>query len=86
MPPEHRTILNSVIIAISEGDFQVHLPAINDDTWSHIVSGTRHDHNERLEYVGDALMYLCVALELFERYPKASPAFLTVCFLGVLSS
>ncbi|TFY82340.1 hypothetical protein EWM64_g1673 [Hericium alpestre] len=74
------TILNSTIIAISAHDFDPCLPAIHARTWSNILwsqPGACRDGNERLEFIGDALMYLCLALELYEHFPAAPPGFMT---------
>ncbi|TFY68377.1 hypothetical protein EVG20_g3585 [Dentipellis fragilis] len=74
------SILNDVIIAICSDDFDIQLPDIHHRTWATILTadgGPAEYQNERLEYIGDALMYFCVALELFERYPTASPGFMT---------
>ncbi|KAI0053327.1 ribonuclease III [Auriscalpium vulgare] len=78
--PDQGRVLNSAIIAISEDSFDARLPNIKAQTWSAILN-RRHGHNnaqcERLEFIGDAVMYLCVALELYDRYPHASPGLMT---------
>ncbi|KAI0313509.1 hypothetical protein OF83DRAFT_1141088 [Amylostereum chailletii] len=72
--------LNSAIIVASDDGFHVNLPDIQSTTWSSILFN-RHKpidaENERLEFIGDALIYLCVALDVYERCPDASPGFLT---------
>ena len=41
-------------------------------------SGVAGAHNERLEFLGDAVLELCVSSELFCRYPKAREGELTI--------
>ena len=31
--------------------------------------GVSHDHNQRLEYLGDAVLQLALSRELYDRYP-----------------
>lgn len=75
-------ILNSTIVAICGEGFQASLPAIQKQTWFEIVSlkqtGAISDRNQRLEFLGDAMVYLALALELYERFPDATPGFMTV--------
>ena len=40
--------------------------------------GQTNGHNERLEFLGDAVLGLCVATELFKRFPEAREGSLTV--------
>ncbi|KAI0068446.1 ribonuclease III [Artomyces pyxidatus] len=74
-------VLNSAIVAICDDAFRADLPNIQTDTWSDILwrqQGPSRHRSERLEFVGDALMYLCIALELYDRFPDATPGFMTV--------
>lgn len=41
-------------------------------------SATPSPHNERLEFLGDAVLELCVSEELFTRFPQASEGALTL--------
>lgn len=40
--------------------------------------GQTNKHNERLEFLGDAVLSLCVSTELFKRFPQAREGRLTV--------
>lgn len=85
----YNDILNSAIITISGDAFHADLPNIDKDTWSAILypKGAKDkDENQRLEFLGDAVMYLCIGLELYERYPDATPHFLTVRRINSLSN
>lgn len=76
-----RNVQNATLLAIIDRDYRPTLPPIHPDTWERIVKGTTRgevDLNERLEFVGDALLYICVALELRKLYPESMPHFLTV--------
>jgi len=75
-----RTLTNHIIMAISEDEYCASLPSIGAVKWSTIISpsATYKAENERLEFIGDALLYLCVGFDIYERYPDADPGIMTV--------
>ncbi len=50
--------------------------ALTHSSWANERAGTG-DHNERLEFLGDAVLELCVTEELFRRFPDAREGDLT---------
>ncbi len=51
--------------------------ALTHHSYKHLAKGKRPANNERLEYLGDALLGLVVAEKLFHLYPSRSEGFLT---------
>lgn len=50
--------------------------ALTHSSWANECHGGRH-HNERQEFLGDAVLELCVSWELFRRFPDAREGELT---------
>ena len=50
--------------------------ALTHSSWANECGGTC-EHNERLEFLGDAVLELCVSWELFTRFPEAREGDLT---------
>lgn len=50
--------------------------ALSHSSWAN-EQGLGDAHNERLEFLGDAVIELCVSTELFRRFPKAREGELT---------
>ena len=50
--------------------YQFDDPNLLKQALTHCSAGSRN--NERLEFLGDALLGCIIAAELFDRYPKAS--------------
>jgi dsRNA-specific ribonuclease len=75
---KHSFIQNALIVAINDPSFNFTLPELGVSTWDDLL--TRSDERERLEFVGDALMHACVALELYKVFPDATPGLYTVSF------
>ena len=50
--------------------------ALTHSSWANEYSGGQH-HNERQEFLGDAVLELCVSWELFRRFPEAREGELT---------
>lgn len=71
----YRTLQNAVIAAISDPGYSFSLPQLSD--WDSVVSSSV-DEKERLEFVGDAIMHLSVALYLYRLFPDAAPGVYTV--------
>ncbi|KDQ63477.1 hypothetical protein JAAARDRAFT_120686 [Jaapia argillacea MUCL 33604] len=73
-------IQKSVLAAISAPTFILTFPHLEQATWSKILSKSKEnlELNEQLEFLGDAVMYACVAAGLLAQIPQASPGVLTV--------
>lgn len=77
----HGYIQNALIVAINDPSFDFALPRLQQSTWRDLImSDDTQDELERLEFVGDALMHLCVALELYKQFPRGSPNLYTASF------
>lgn len=50
--------------------------ALTHSSWAN-ESGAEQNHNERLEFLGDAVLELCVSAQLFRRFPDAREGELT---------
>lgn len=58
--------------------------ALTHSSWAN-ENGREHQHNQRLEFLGDAVLELCVSDELFHRYPEAREGPLTEMRAGIVS-
>lgn len=78
---QHIFIQNALIAAINDSSYTFPLPVLKESTWRTLNrSPATADELERLEFVGDALMHACVALELYRHFPLGSPSMYTVSF------
>ena len=78
MIPLHLAIQDAVIEAIRKPDFDAALPPLSDATWARLLAGSADDERERLEFLGDALMYATVGTLLYQQIPRGSPHLYTV--------
>jgi hypothetical protein len=78
-------ITNWVLVTICN-DFTAVRPDINPVTWESIISpsSSYRDTFERMEFIGDAVLYLSVGREIYERYSYASPNLMTVRTIHLL--
>lgn len=75
LPPENaRELLEKLGYEFANTEYL--LEALTHSSWAN-ESGVAGEHNERLEFLGDAVLELCVSSELFCRYPKAREGELT---------
>ncbi|KAI0328482.1 ribonuclease III [Cubamyces sp. BRFM 1775] len=83
----HPILQQSIREAISRPDFDAALPPLSDQTWMRILSYTpqAHAENERLEFLGDALMYATIGRQLYAQIPNGSPHLYT-CVRAALHS
>ncbi|KAI0698419.1 ribonuclease III [Cerioporus squamosus] len=84
----HVSILQRAIEkAINKPDYTASLPPLSEKTWLKILAYTHQARaeNERLEFVGDALMYATLAPQLYAQYPNGTPHLYT-CLRAVLHS
>lgn len=58
------------------GDMELLLTAMTHSSWAN-EQAVPVEHNERLEFLGDAVLELCVSEELFRRFPSAREGDLT---------
>ncbi|KAI0639511.1 ribonuclease III domain-containing protein [Trametes polyzona] len=85
---DHYPILQqSIREVISRPDFEAALPPLSDQTWMKILTCTSQAHaeNERLEFLGDALMYATIGRQLYAQVPNGSPHLYT-CVRAALHS
>ena len=75
--------------AMKHPTFAAKLPPLSEKRWIEILdsSSDAYRENDRLEFVGDALMYAALARQMYQQYPRATPHFYTVsrsifCVLG----
>ena len=84
--PQHSFIQNKLIMAINDPTFKFELPKLLQTTWERVLQPSRFDDDERerLEFLGDAIMHVCVALELYKLFPLGTPHLYTVRFFVLL--
>ncbi|KAF9244627.1 ribonuclease III [Melanogaster broomeanus] len=70
----HGALQNAVVATINDPSYAFALPTLSD--WESVVSCTEAE-KQRLEFVGDAVMHLSVALYLYQLFPDAAPGFYT---------
>ena len=70
-----------VLAEIEQPDFDAALPPLSDDSWLRIlaISRLQYEENERLEFVGDAVMYATIGRQLYSEIPTGTPGLYTVC-------
>lgn len=73
----HGTLQNAIIATINDPSYSFSLPKLSD--WESIVSSSG-DEKQRLEFIGDAVMHLSVALYLYRLFPDATPGLYTVSY------
>jgi len=75
MIPLHAAMQKAVILTINQPDFEAALPPLTDRTWAKLSAHPRvsHDENERLEFLGDALMYATIGRMLYAEIPDGTP-------------
>ncbi|KAI0375109.1 ribonuclease III [Pilatotrama ljubarskyi] len=83
----HSVLQQSIREAISRPDFDAALPPLSDQTWMRILTFTpqAHAENERLEFLGDALMYATIGRQLYAQFPHGTPHLYT-CVRAALHS
>ena len=83
----HLPIQRAILEAINDPQFSAALPPLSDQAWSRILGPTpypednyrRRQENERLEFLGDALMYSTIGRQLYKQLPDGTPDLYTVC-------
>ncbi|RPD55842.1 hypothetical protein L227DRAFT_579327 [Lentinus tigrinus ALCF2SS1-6] len=84
---QHAILQRAIERAINKPDYTASLPPLSEVTWKKLLEGTHQARaeNDRLEFVGDALMYATLAPVLYAQYPNGTPHFYT-CLRAVLHS
>ncbi|KAJ8495633.1 hypothetical protein ONZ51_g1583 [Trametes cubensis] len=84
---EDAILEQSIRETISRPDFDAALPPLSDQTWMRILNYTPQTNaeNERLEFLGDALMYATIGRQLYSQIPNGSPHLYT-CVRAALHS
>ena len=68
---------------IRHPEFSAALPPLSEATWRKILVGRSAEtvlENDRLEFLGDALMYATIGRQLYAQCPQGSPHLYTVSF------
>lgn len=87
-PNMHLAIQGAILNSIDQPSFSAALPPLSDRSWVNILgtSPATHRENERLEFLGDALMYATLGRHLYKEIPEGDPGLFTVCFVPLLKS
>ncbi|TCD69903.1 hypothetical protein EIP91_005727 [Steccherinum ochraceum] len=73
---DHRTLQKAIEEAIAKPSFTGSLPPLSEAAWRKIVVGRSQDtvlENDRLEFLGDALMYATIGRLLYAKCPQGTP-------------
>ncbi|EJF66798.1 hypothetical protein DICSQDRAFT_75864 [Dichomitus squalens LYAD-421 SS1] len=86
MAPTH-ILQRALDDAINHPTFAARLPPLSEKRWMEILDSSyeARKENDRLEFVGDALMYAALARQMYQQYPRGSPHFYT-CLRAALNS
>ena len=83
MPPNtlHVAMQEAIHNAISDPSFSASLPPLSEGAWLKILENTSisREQNDRLEFMGDALMYATLGRQLYRRIPDGTAGLYTVC-------
>lgn len=73
-------LTNVVLASISQPGYSVDPPKLSPELWDRVCVLTPDAvaENERLEFLGDALMDACFGIELYKRIPDGTPHMYTV--------
>lgn len=76
----HLAIQDAILTEIARPEFSAALPPLSDEAWRSIVGNTpqAHKENERLEFLGDAMMYAALGHHLYTQIPDGTPGLFTV--------
>ena len=77
---QHFILQRAIEQEINRPNFTASLPPLSDKTWIKILNyGTEtRAENERLEFVGDALMYATLGRQMYTQLPNGTPHLYTV--------
>lgn len=80
----YEEIQKAILDEIARPDFSAALPPLSDRGWLNILSTSQRAvmENERLEFLGDALMYATIARQLYQQIPYGTPGLYTVRWIS----
>lgn len=83
MPPDPRylAVQKAVYKTISDPSFSASLPPLSEAAWLKILEAGdfARSQNDRLEFMGDALMYATLGRQLYKQIPEGTAGLYTVC-------
>lgn len=68
-------------ILVETGRIEFRWPGLSPSMWSKLQADAATA--DRIEFVGDALVRSVIALEVYNRFPTATPHLYTVSFTGI---
>lgn len=73
-------IQSSILGIIRQPTFEATLPPLSEERWSKLLSDDKYTRreNDRMEFMGDALMYAVIGRLLYEQIPDGTPHLYTV--------
>lgn len=74
--PRFPQVQRAILAEIERPDFNAALPPLSDNSWLAILKGSQwqYEENDRLEFLGDALMYATIGRLLYPEIPLGTPA------------
>jgi hypothetical protein len=82
--PDFKTAINAAVYrSITDATYQIDPPKLSPGLWDYISIQNRdnREESERLEFLGDALMDACIAIEMYRMLPGGNPHKYTVRIL-----
>ncbi|EIN14638.1 hypothetical protein PUNSTDRAFT_140878 [Punctularia strigosozonata HHB-11173 SS5] len=85
--PPAGLLQSAVLTAIADPSYTFSLPQVPEDMWRELSKDCARSHcrnpyckheNDRLEFIGDSLVYTAIALELHRQYPNSPSGFYTI--------
>lgn len=78
---QYVTIQKAVFKTIDEPSFSASLPPLSEAAWLKILESgdVTRAQNDRLEFMGDALMYATLGRQLYKQIPEGTAGLYTVC-------
>ncbi|EKM61128.1 uncharacterized protein PHACADRAFT_204281 [Phanerochaete carnosa HHB-10118-sp] len=78
--PRFSAVQQAILAEIERPDFSAALPPLSDTSWLLILNGSRwqREENERLEFLGDALMYATIGRQLYTKIPLGTPGLYSI--------
>lgn len=76
----HYSIQQAILREIDKPSFSGAFPPLSDASWIKILENSPavRKENDRLEYLGDALMYATLGEQVYKQIPRGDPGLYTV--------